>query len=201
VPRIEDLNDAQRQAILNFPCFEYEDAPFIGFRGFRKPLSQARLALVTTAGLHVRGDKAFTSGDQTCRIIPSGISPRNIIQTPARLIQASAVAQRNRSHDPADELTAMRGYYEIWVQEHDGRTAVGNSSIPHRRFRGLVRFLRAIAAGEEYSYTEAPSGVPLSQFFAKLPTTSRPLCSRPGCNSGRMIETMHFRNGFGETLL
>ena len=78
MPRIEDLNDAQRQAILNFPCFEYEDAPFIGFR---KPLSQARLALVTTAGLHVRGDKAFTSGDQTYRIIPSGISPTNIVQT------------------------------------------------------------------------------------------------------------------------
>ena len=86
---------------------------------------------------------------------------------PSRLIQASAVAHRNRSSDPADELTAMRGYYEIWVEEHGGRSAVGNSGIPQRRFRGLVRFLQAIAAGEEYDYTEAPSGVPLPQFIRR----------------------------------
>ena len=78
MPRIEDLTDAQRQAVLNFPCFEYDDGPFTGIR---KPLSQVRLALVTTSGLHVRGDKPFTSGDQSYRIIPSGTPPKDIIQT------------------------------------------------------------------------------------------------------------------------
>ena len=78
MPRIEDLTEAQRQAVLNFPCFEYGDAPFALMR---KPLSQVRLALVTTAGLHVRGDKPFTAGDQTYRIIPSGTPPKDVIQT------------------------------------------------------------------------------------------------------------------------
>ena len=78
MPRIEGLSDAQRQAVLNFPCFEYDDAPFAMMR---KPLRQVRLALVTTAGLHVRGDKAFTSGDQTYRIIPSCTPPKDVIQT------------------------------------------------------------------------------------------------------------------------
>ena len=78
MPRIEDLTDAQRQAVLNFPCFEFDDAPFCAVR---KPLSQIRLASVTTAGLHVRGDKPFTIGDQTYRTIPSSIPPKDVIQT------------------------------------------------------------------------------------------------------------------------
>ena len=78
MPRIESLTDAQRQAVLNFPCFEYDGAPFAVMR---QPLNQVRLALVTTAGLHVRGDKAFAAGDQTYRIIPSGTPPKDLIQT------------------------------------------------------------------------------------------------------------------------
>jgi D-proline reductase (dithiol) PrdB len=78
VPRIEDLSEPQRQAVLNFPCFEYDSTPFCLVR---KPLTQIRLALVTTAGLHIRGDNVFTAGDQTYRIIPSDTPPKDIIQT------------------------------------------------------------------------------------------------------------------------
>jgi D-proline reductase (dithiol) PrdB len=78
MPRIEDLTEIQRQAALNFPCFEYEDAPFVPVT---KPLNQLKLALVTTAGLHLRGDKTFTSGDQTYRAIPSGSPAKDIIQS------------------------------------------------------------------------------------------------------------------------
>lgn len=75
MPRIEDLGDVQRQAVLNFPCFEFEDSPFVPFS---KPLSSARLALVTTAGLHVLGDRPFGGGDQTYRVIPAS-TPANAI--------------------------------------------------------------------------------------------------------------------------
>ena len=78
MPRIEDLSEPQRQAVLNFPCFEYDNAPFCALR---KPLSEIKLALVTTAGLHVRGDRPFTKGDQSYRIIPSAALPKDIIQT------------------------------------------------------------------------------------------------------------------------
>jgi D-proline reductase (dithiol) PrdB len=78
VPRIEDLTEVQRQAVLNFPCFEYDTTPFMRLN---KPLSQVRLALVTTAGLHLREDSPFTPGDQTFRIIPSMSSAKDIIQS------------------------------------------------------------------------------------------------------------------------
>src|SRR5215471_16541008 len=70
-----------------------------------------------------------------------------VVEGPVQLVQASAVAPFSTERDPADDLTAMRGYYERWVADHEGRTAVGNSGIPQRRFRGLVRFLEAYAAG------------------------------------------------------
>jgi hypothetical protein len=84
---------------------------------------------------------------------------------PAQLVQASAVAPTHTSGDPADDLTAMRGYHERWVEEHDGRTAVGNCGIPQRRFRGLVRFLEAYAAGATTDYPEKPAATPVALFI------------------------------------
>jgi len=40
MPRIEHLSDAQREAVLNFACFEYDSAPFVPLR---YPLEKVRL--------------------------------------------------------------------------------------------------------------------------------------------------------------
>ena len=78
MPRIEDLSDAQRQAVLNFACFEYDSVPFVPLR---HPLQKIKLGLVTTAGLHCRGDRPFSPGDQSYRVIPVHTSERDILQS------------------------------------------------------------------------------------------------------------------------
>ena len=78
MPRLEDLSDTARQGHLNFPAMEHDDAPFAPLA---KPLSEAKLALVTTAGLHLRDDTPFSSGDQTYRTIPSSSRASDIIQS------------------------------------------------------------------------------------------------------------------------
>ncbi len=78
MPRLEDLSDTARQGHLNVPAMEHDDAPFAPLR---KPLSETKLALVTTAGLHLRGDAPFASGDQTYRVIPSSSPAGAIIQS------------------------------------------------------------------------------------------------------------------------
>ena len=78
MPRLEDLTEIARQGHLNFPAFEHDDAPFVALK---KPLSEVKLALVTTAGLHLQSDAPFTSGDQTYRVIPSDTSARHIVQS------------------------------------------------------------------------------------------------------------------------
>lgn len=86
---------------------------------------------------------------------------------PPVLLQASAAQAdaANRDGDPADEVTALRGYYERWVDEHEGRTMVGLSGVPQRRFRGLVRAMQAFASGDDTAFVDlAPEDVPPARF-------------------------------------
>jgi D-proline reductase (dithiol) PrdB len=76
MPRLEDLSEVARQGHLNFPCYEFDAAPSTPLR---RPVAESKVALVTTAGLHVRGDKPFSSGDQTYRAIPLDTPPADIM--------------------------------------------------------------------------------------------------------------------------
>jgi D-proline reductase (dithiol) PrdB len=78
MPRLEELTETARQGHLNLPAFEHDDSPFVPLT---TPLSEAKLAMVTTAGLHLRGDKPFDSGDQTYRVIPSSAAAADIVQS------------------------------------------------------------------------------------------------------------------------
>jgi D-proline reductase (dithiol) PrdB len=105
MPRIEDLTEVQRQIALNFPCFEYDDAPFLALA---KPLSKARLALVTTAGMHLRGDRPFTPGDQSYRRIPSNTPAGDIIQSHSSIgFDRTAVYRDLNVSFPMDRLREL----------------------------------------------------------------------------------------------
>ena len=62
-------------------------------------------------------------------------------------------------------MTSLRPYYERWVEKNGGRTAVGISGVPQRRFRGMVRFLEAYTAGEDADYNKRREGVGTPQFI------------------------------------
>ena len=87
---------------------------------------------------------------------------------PVRLLHAGAAREGMAAAvagDPADEVTSLRGYYERWVEDHDGRTTVGLSQVPQRRWRGLVWFLEGVAAGADVTYDERPDDIPVSRFI------------------------------------
>jgi hypothetical protein len=69
------------------------------------------------------------------------------------------------AQDPANEVTALRPYYERWVEMHEGRTAVGLSGIPQRRFRGMIRCMQSYARGEAGDFKERPEDVTVAQFL------------------------------------
>ena len=82
MPRLEALSEINRQTLLSFPCLDPDTTPWTPLR---KPLSQATLALVTSAGLHLRGDKPFIGdpkgGDSSYRVIPSSAEAADILQS------------------------------------------------------------------------------------------------------------------------
>lgn len=84
---------------------------------------------------------------------------------PGELIQASAVQPSINGTNPADELTSMRELYERWVADHEGRTLVGLSGIPQRRFRGTIRFMEEYAENGGADMKERPRDVAVPQFL------------------------------------
>ena len=80
--------------------------------------------------------------------------------------QASAIpVATSTPDDPAMETTQMRQYHEQWLAKSGGRTALGLSGIPATRFRGVIRFLQAFAAGEDADLPERPADLPLANFI------------------------------------
>ena len=82
MPRLDRLSELQRKSSLAHPCLLNDTAPFTRLR---RPLGESRLALVTTAGLHLRDDAPFTGGDQSYRAIPTDASPSDIVQSHASI--------------------------------------------------------------------------------------------------------------------
>ena len=82
MPRLESLTEVERKTLTFFPCTEFDHTPWVPLA---KELSQCKVALISTAGLHLRGDKPFISdfkgGDPSFRVIPSNSSPADILQS------------------------------------------------------------------------------------------------------------------------
>jgi D-proline reductase (dithiol) PrdB len=82
MPRLETLSEVQRNTLLYFPCLEFETTPW---KPLAKKLTESKLALVTSAGLHLRSDKPFVTdvqgGDSSYRVIPSDTKASEILQS------------------------------------------------------------------------------------------------------------------------
>ncbi len=60
-----------------FARMPLDGSPFVS----PPPLAEAKIALITSAGLHRRDDRPFRFGEQGYRIIPSDVDPADLIQT------------------------------------------------------------------------------------------------------------------------
>jgi D-proline reductase (dithiol) PrdB len=82
MPRLATLSAINRQSLLSFPCVESATTPW---SPLQKPLSQAKISLVTSAGLHLRHDKPFIGdpkgGDTSYRVIPSTAKSADVLQS------------------------------------------------------------------------------------------------------------------------
>ena len=84
MPRLESLSESYREVVRSFPVIAHDMVPWTPLA---KPLADSKLALVTTAGLHLRDDKPFwgKGGDPSFRVIPSSAKAEEIIQSQASI--------------------------------------------------------------------------------------------------------------------
>jgi D-proline reductase (dithiol) PrdB len=67
VKRLSEMPEVEANHLRRIECPTYDDTPALA----GKPLGQRRVAIVSTAGLHKRGDRPFRPGDGSYRVIPA----------------------------------------------------------------------------------------------------------------------------------
>jgi len=82
VPRLDQLPEASRNSMLTHPAPVNDTAPYTPLT---KPLAECDIAIVTTAGLHLRDDRPFAGGDQTYRVVPSSSRQGDVVQSHASI--------------------------------------------------------------------------------------------------------------------
>lgn len=105
MPRLETLDEATRQALVNGT---YWEEPGVPWAEPPTDLATARLALVTTAGLHGRTDTNFVSGEASFRVIRGDVSAADLIQTQASAnFDRAAIQQDLNISFPIDRFREM----------------------------------------------------------------------------------------------
>jgi len=105
MPRLDRLPEANRKNLLNLPMQANDSAPFTRLA---KPLTACRLAIVTTAGLHRRGDTPFGPGEQTYRVIPADTPAADIVQSHTSLgFDRTAIMRDVNISYPIDRLREL----------------------------------------------------------------------------------------------
>jgi muconolactone D-isomerase len=81
-------------------------------------------------------------------------------------VQASEVSRpAEPAMDTATETSMMRRYYEQWLEQRGGKTAVGLSRVPVTRFRGIIRFFESFLADPDADARERPAEMPRAEFM------------------------------------
>jgi D-proline reductase (dithiol) PrdB len=111
MPRLDRLPQANRSTLVTFPCQVNDGAPFTRLA---RPLSACRVVIVTTAGLHRRGDRPFAPGEQGFRTIPSDTPGADIIQSHTSLgFDRTPIMRDLNVSFPVDRLRELAARGEI----------------------------------------------------------------------------------------
>lgn len=75
--RLAEYEESEREHLLKLPCPTYTSSPYI--TGLK--VSQARIALISTAGLHRRSDRPFGVGETGYRLIPKEVEAQDLVMS------------------------------------------------------------------------------------------------------------------------
>ena len=75
--RLSDFNQRMTTAIERLPLPEFDSTPWVS----APPLDEARVAIISTAGIHRSGDHAFEGGAADYRVIPGDVDLADVAMT------------------------------------------------------------------------------------------------------------------------
>ena len=75
--RLSDLPETDQKHLLAKECPPFESQPWVT----GPPLSERRVALITTAGLQRRGETSFDFSDTSYRVIPNDVNTQDLLMS------------------------------------------------------------------------------------------------------------------------
>jgi D-proline reductase (dithiol) PrdB len=106
MPNLDRINPGTRKNLLTRPVEINANAPFTAPR---VPRSQARVAVVTTAGIHLRDDRPFVRYDPSFRTIPGDVRAGDLVQTHTSIgFDRTAIIEDVNVSFPIDRLREMQ---------------------------------------------------------------------------------------------
>ena len=75
--RLADIPDSSREHISALDCMPFDTLPWVD----GPPLEERRVAIISTAGLQVRGDRPFATDARDYRVIPGKTDPNDIVMS------------------------------------------------------------------------------------------------------------------------
>lgn len=75
--RLDRMPEPMRSHLANLPCPSFQNHPWVTGTA----LSQRRISIISTAGLHRRGDRPFAGRTGDYRVIPGDIKAKDLVMT------------------------------------------------------------------------------------------------------------------------
>ena len=143
--RLSDLPDISRQFLIDIDCPVMEGRPWAG----GPPLSERRIAIITTAGLQRRGDPPFHLGAAGYRVIPGDTEGGDLVMTHASInFDRSGFQEDVNVAFPIDRMREL---------EADG--TVGSTGDYHYAFMGATHPEQMAPAAEKVAGLLKDDGV------------------------------------------
>ncbi|HAA93538.1 MAG TPA: selenoprotein B glycine/betaine/sarcosine/D-proline reductase [Rhodospirillaceae bacterium] len=102
--RLSDLSEHEAAHLLALECPQFDDAPFAE----APPLKDARVALITSAGLSRRDDETFRAGATDYRVIPGDVASGDLVMSHVSTnYDRSGFAQDLNTVFPVDRLREL----------------------------------------------------------------------------------------------
>ena len=75
--RLKDLPAPSREHLTGLPCPTFDSTPWVD----GPPLKDRRIAVISTAGLHLRQDPPFTGFEGEYRVLPGNADPGDLVMS------------------------------------------------------------------------------------------------------------------------
>jgi D-proline reductase (dithiol) PrdB len=77
VKRLSEMPEVEATHLRRLECPTYDDTPLLP----GKPLTERRVVVISTAGLHKRSDRLFRPGDGSYRVIPAETAASELVMS------------------------------------------------------------------------------------------------------------------------